>query len=60
MTSSPQIQVILHASVAPEVRLPDGPALTLTRNFGWVVLFCAASLLTAPVVIAWTASFILK
>jgi hypothetical protein len=51
---------LLAASLAPEVRLPDTPPLTLTRNFGWVVVLCVASLATVPLVIGWTASVLLN
>lgn len=44
----------------PEVRLPDAPPLTLTRHFLWVILFCVASLLTIPVLVAWATSLMLR
>jgi hypothetical protein len=58
--NAPDLQMILDASVAPETRLAPSEPLTLTRNFAWIVFFCVASLLTLPVVIAWTASILLN
>ncbi len=57
---SPDLQLFVNASVAPETRLPQSQPLTLTRNFAWVVLFCVASLLTVPLIIAWTASLFMN
>jgi hypothetical protein len=60
MMNAPDVNLLVNASLAPEVRLPEAKPLTLTRNFGWVVVFCVASLLTAPVAIAWMASTLLN
>jgi hypothetical protein len=58
--SAPHVNMLVTASAAPEVRLPDSKPLTLTRNFGWIVAFCVGSLLTAPAVIVWMASSLLN
>lgn len=60
MTSASNLQGLIESSLAPETPLPESRPLTLTRNFVWVVAFCVVSLLTVPVVVAWTASLILK
>lgn len=49
----------IDSSQAPEVRLPDSPPLTLTRNFLWILVFCIASLITIPLIVAWTAAMFL-
>jgi hypothetical protein len=54
------LQVLIHASMAREMALPAAPPLTLTRNFAWVVLFCTATLVVAPLLIGWTASLVLR
>jgi hypothetical protein len=54
------MQSWIDSSESPEIRLPDSPPLTLTRNFLWVVVFCGASLMTIPVLVAWAASLMLK
>ena len=54
------VQTLVMAAGAPEVPLPETQPLTLTRNFAWVVVLCVASLLTVPLVVAWTASLFLK
>lgn len=51
--------VLVNASYAAEMELPATQPLTLTRNFGYVVGFCLAALVIAPLVIAWTASVFL-
>lgn len=58
MTSN--LQLLVQASMAPEVRLPETRPLTLTRNFSYVFFFCLAALVTAPVMIAWVASMLLS
>jgi len=55
-----RLQLLVNASLSPEVRLPDSKPLTLTRNFAWVVAFCMASLLTVPLAIGWMAGWLLK
>jgi hypothetical protein len=54
------LQMLVNASKAPEMRLPETEPLTLTRNFSSIVFFCIAALLTAPVMIAWLAGMLLK
>ena len=56
---SATLQLLVNTSVASDVTLPERQPLTLTRNFSWVVMFCVATLLAAPFVIAWTASIVL-
>jgi len=58
MTST-NAQMLVTAG-APDMALPDSRPLTLTTNFGWIVGICVAALFTVPLVIAWTASFLLK
>ncbi len=53
------IQMLVHASGAPEVTLPHRP-LTLTTNFAWVVGVCVGALFTVPVLVAWMASLLLR
>jgi len=54
------MQMLVNGAMAPEVRLPETRPLTLTRNFSSVFLFCLAALLTAPLMIACVASWILR
>jgi hypothetical protein len=54
-----QMHLLLNASHRPATLLPSRAPLTLTRNFAWVVGFCLAALLIAPLLIAWTASLLL-
>jgi len=58
MTST-KAQMLVTAA-APDMALPHGRPLTLTTNFAWIVGICVAALFTVPLVIAWTASFLLK
>lgn len=58
MTST-NAQMLVTAE-APDMALPHSQPLTLTTNFGWIVGVCVAALFTVPVLIAWTASFLLK
>jgi len=55
-----RLEMLVNASLSPEVHLPEAKPLTLTRNFAWVVVFCVGSLLTVPVAIGWMASLMLK
>ena len=57
---APELQLLVNSSIAPETMLPQSQPLTFTRNFAWIVLFCIASLLIVPVVIAWTASLFMN
>jgi hypothetical protein len=58
MTST-NTQMLVTAS-APDMALPHSHPLTLTTNFGWIVGVCVAALFTVPLIIAWTASMLLK
>ena len=62
MTSSnlQNIQLLVNASGAPEITLPEQRPLTLTTNFAWVFGVCVATLFTVPALIAWTASIVLR
>ena len=53
------IDVLVKTARDPEISLPPSPPLTLTRNFTWVMGFCLAALVAAPLLIAWTASIFL-
>ncbi len=53
------MQMFLERSLAAEVRLPDSPPLTLTRNFAWVLAICVGSLAVVPLGYGWIASWIL-
>jgi len=57
---STRLEMLVEASKAREITLPEMAPLTLTKNFGWVFLFCLAVLVTAPLVIAWSASLLLS
>lgn len=60
MRSIDSVEGLIERSAAPEMRLPEMPPLTLTRNFMWVFGICVASLLVVPVALAWTASLLLN
>ena len=53
------LQLLVNSSAASDMCLPERQPLTLTRNFAWVVMFCVATLLAVPFIIAWTASLVL-
>ena len=57
--SASTLQSLVQSSVASDLYLPERRPLTLTRNFAWVVMFCVATLLAVPFIIAWTASLVL-
>ena len=54
------LQLLVNASGAPDAHLPQSQPLTMTRNFGWIVLFCLGILCTAPFAIAWIAGVLLS
>ncbi|HEY4330771.1 MAG TPA: hypothetical protein VGN88_13605 [Phycisphaerae bacterium] len=56
---STSLNLLVERSRSKEVHLPSPPPLTLTRNFGWVFFVCLATLIAAPLLIAWTASILL-
>ncbi len=45
---SPEFQMIAETALAGESELPRIAPLTLTRNFGMLVVFCVLPLCTAP------------
>ena len=53
-------QLLLASSRATENELPQSAPLTLTRNFGMVVVFCFVTLCTVPLFLAWVASLVLN
>jgi hypothetical protein len=42
-----------------DTRLPHPHPGILTRHFAWVVGFCMATLLSAPLIVGWTAGVVL-
>ena len=55
-----QVEMISNRSFEAEIPLQGSPPLTLTQNFAFIVAFCVATLLTVPLLVAWSASYFLK
>ncbi len=60
MAQRQEIHGFSQGALSSEMRLPEMPPLTLTRNFLWVFVICVASLAIVPVVVGWAASVLLR
>jgi hypothetical protein len=52
------IDAIASPAAAQERLAPA--SLPVSRNFAWLLAFCAAALVSAPLIIAWTAGILLN
>ena len=55
-----QLDNLLQAASAPEVRLPDHNAARTIHNSFYVVVACILAIGTTPFFIAWAAASLLK